>query len=120
MTAGALTGAMAALFECPADHGMRPWNGAALLPNLPLFVLGHGPCNNEDCTQHLYTYKREELQLPCSKEQLEREEAASVHYTKLVERKKALNQSASMNKRKFDETGVEEIDDEDSLGAKLG
>ena len=64
--------------------------------------------------------KREELQLPCSKEQLEREEAASVHYTKLVERKKALNQSASMNKRKFDETGVEEIDDEDSLGVKLG
>jgi len=25
-----------------------------------------------------------------------------------------------MNKRKFDETGVEEIDDEDSLGVKLG
>jgi hypothetical protein len=24
-----------------------------------------------------------------------------------------------MNKRKFDETGVEEIDDEDSLGVKL-
>ena len=43
-----------------------------------------------------------------------------MHYTKLVERKKALNQSASMNKRKFDETGVEEIDDEDSLGVKLG
>ena len=30
-----------------------------------------------------------------------------------------MKQSASMNKRKFDETGVEEVDDEDSLGVKL-
>ena len=67
----------------------------------------------------MYTYKREELQLPCSKVQLEREEAANVHYAELVRRKKALEQSAAMNKRKFDETGVEEIDDEDSLGVKL-
>ena len=28
-------------------------------------------------------------------------------------------QSASMNKRKFGETGAEEVDDEDSLGVKL-
>ena len=37
-----------------------------------------------------------------------------------MRRKKAkLEQSSSMNKRKFDETGVEKIDDEDSLGVKL-
>ena len=34
-------------------------------------------------------------------------------------REKALEQSSSMNKRKFDETGAEEFDDEDSLGVKL-
>ena len=42
-----------------------------------------------------------------------------MHYDELVRRKKALERSSSTNKRKFDETGVEEIDDEDSLGVKL-
>ena len=54
-----------------------------------------------------------ELSYP-SKVPLEREEAANVHYAELAKRKKAMEQSASMNERKFDETGVEEIDDDDS------
>eukprot|EP01043_Picozoa_sp_COSAG02_P021192 COSAG02_NODE_1071_length_14802_cov_5.546419_4_plen_118_part_00 len=85
----------------------RPSTRAALIAQLPLFVLGHSDCNNDGGDKHLHTYKREELQLPCSKVQLEREEAANVHYAKLVKRKKALKQSALVNKRKFDETGVE-------------
>ena len=97
----------------------RPTNRVALLHQLPLFVLGHDGCNKDGKDKHLYTYKREELQLPCSKAQLEREKAANVHYDELVRRKKALERSSSTNKRKFDETGVEEIDDEDSLGVKL-
>ena len=67
----------------------------------------------------IHTSARSYVQLPCSKAQLEREKAANVHYDELVRRKKALERSSSTNKRKFDETGVEEIDDEDSLGVKL-
>ena len=48
----------------------RPQNRVALLHQSPLFVLGHDGCNKDGKDKHLYTYKREELQLPCSKAQL--------------------------------------------------
>jgi hypothetical protein len=48
--------------------------------------------------------------------QLARERAADAAYKDLVKRKQHLKDGVRSNKRAFEETGVEEIDSEDSLG----
>ena len=67
-------------------------------------VLGHAACNREMGERHLYTYKRRLAQpIPVLPEQRERERAADRWYAERVRRK-------SEHKRKFDETGVDDIE----------
>ena len=76
----------------------------SLKPQLPNMVLGHATCNREMGERHLYTYKRRlDPPVPVLAEQRERESAADRWYAEAVRRK-------SEHKRKFDETGVDDIE----------
>ena len=43
---------------------------------------------------------------------------ADAHYRELVKRKRGLQNQRKSNKRNFDETRADEIEDDDSLGVK--
>jgi len=75
-------------------------------------------CRRECGDTHLYTYKRNQG-AAISDAQLARERAADAAYKDLVKRKQHLKDSVRSNKRAFEETGVEEIDSEDSLGVGM-
>ena len=73
-------------------------------PQLANFVLGHAACNKSMGERHLYTYKRDlDPPIPILPEQRERERAADRWYIEMTRRK-------SEHKRKFDETGVDDIE----------
>ena len=75
-------------------------------------------CRRECGDTHLYTYKRNQG-AAISDAQLARERAADAAYKDLVKRKQHLKDSVRSNKRAFEQTGVEEIDSEDSLGVGM-